>query len=139
MKKKKLSARRRVRTGSALFLCAFSLAGLMLTRLVAAQPGSPAWLGAIGTLLFIALPALFGLLVIDGDQTHLIPARALSGGQALWLGLTGALAVCPMSLLADVLAALVGRFCRAAGRRRGRRDGRAAPDASAERGACASV
>ena len=31
MKKKKLSARRRVRTGSALFLCAFSLAGLMLT------------------------------------------------------------------------------------------------------------
>ena len=110
MKKKKLSARRRVRTGSALFLCAFSLAGLMLTRLVAAQPGSPAWLGAIGTLLFIALPALFGLLVIDGDQTHLIPDRALSGAQALWLTLTGVLAVCPMSLLADVLAALAGRF-----------------------------
>lgn len=110
MKKRKLSARRRVRTGSALFLCAFSLAGLALTRLVAAQPGSPAWLGAIGTLLFIALPALFGLLVIDGDQTRLIPARALSGGQALWLGLTGVLAVCPMSLLADVLSALAGRF-----------------------------
>lgn len=110
MKKKKLSARRRVRTGSALFLCAFSLAGLMLTRLVAARPGSPAWLGTIGTLLFIALPAFLGLLVIDGDQTHLIPARALSGGQALWLGLTGVLAVCPMSLLADVLAALAGRF-----------------------------
>lgn len=110
MKKKKLSARRRVRTGSALFLCAFSLAGLMLTRLVAARPGSPAWLGTLGTLLFIALPAFLGLLVIDGDQTHLIPARALSGGQALWLGLTGVLAVCPMSLLADVLAALAGRF-----------------------------
>lgn len=110
MKKKKLSARRRVRTGSALFLCAFSLAGLMLTRLVAARPGSPAWLGTLGTLLFIALPAFLGLLVIDGDQTHLIPDRALSGAQALWLTLTGVLAVCPMSLLADVLAALAGRF-----------------------------
>lgn len=110
MKKRKLSARRRVRTGSALFLCAFSLAGLTLTRLLATRLGGAAWLQTLGTLLFIALPAFLGLLVIDGDQSHLIPPRALSGAQTLWLALTGVLAVCPMTLLSDVLAALVGRF-----------------------------
>ena len=110
MKKRKLSARRRVRTGSALFLCAFSLAGLTLTRLLASRLGGAAWLHTLGALLFIALPAFLGLLVIDGDQSHLIPPRALSGAQTLWLALTGVLAVCPMTLLADVLSALAGRF-----------------------------
>ena len=110
MKKRKLSARRRVRTGSALFLCVYALAGLALTRLLVARLGGAAWLQTLGTLLFIALPAFFGLLVIDGDQSHLIPPRALSGAQTLWLALTGVLAVCPMTLLADVLSALAGRF-----------------------------
>ena len=111
MKKRKLSARRRVRTGTALFLCAGSLAGLALWHLLTARvPAVAQLLPALGTLVCFALPALLGLCVIDGDQTRLLPARALSPGQALWLALTGALAVCPMSLLADVLGALVGRF-----------------------------
>ena len=73
MKKRKLSARRRVRTGSALFLCVYALAGLALTRLLVARLGGAAWLQTLGTLLFIALPAFFGLLVIDGDRIARFP------------------------------------------------------------------
>lgn len=105
-----ISARRRVRTGSALFLCAFSMAGMLLLRLIAARVGAAAPLLAVGTLLFFGVPAFLGLFVIDGDQSHLLASRALSGAQALWLGASGALAVCPMTLLADVIEVLAGLF-----------------------------
>lgn len=108
--RRRVSARRRVRTGSALFLCAFSMAGMLLLRLISAWVGALAPLRAAGTLLFFGAPAFLGLFVVDGDQSHLLPGRALSGAQALWLGAAGALAVCPMTLLADVIEALAGRF-----------------------------
>lgn len=114
-RKMKTRARRRVRTSSALFLCAFSLAGMLLLRLLAAKLGQAAGLGAAGTLLFFALPAALGLFVVDGDQSHLLGNRALSGAQALWLAAAGVLAVCPMSLLADVIEALAAMFGAAAG------------------------
>ena len=111
MKRRKLSARRRVRTGTALFLCMGAFAGLLLWHLLTTRVPAVAQLfPALGTLVCFALPALLGLCVIDGNQTRLLPARALSPGQALWLSLTGVLAVCPMTLLADVLGALAGRF-----------------------------
>ena len=111
MKRRKLSARRRVRTGTALFLCMGAFAGLLLWHLLTTRVPAVAQLfPALGTLVCFALPALLGLCVIDGNQTRLLPARALSPGQALWLALTGVLAVCPITLLADVLGALAGRF-----------------------------
>ena len=103
MKRRKLSARRRVRTGSALFLCVCALAGAALWRMLAARVTMPTELGA---LLCFGLPAMIGLFFIDGIQLRLVPSRALSPAQALWLALTGVLAVCPMTLLADVPGAL---------------------------------
>jgi len=108
--RKRVSARRRVRTSSAFFLCAFSMAGMLLLRLISARVSALAPFRAVGTLLFFGLPAFLGLFVVDGDQSHLLPGRALSGAQALWLGACGALAVCPMTLLADVIEALAGLF-----------------------------
>ena len=110
MKRQRISARRRVRTSSALFLTFFSLAGLTLLRLIPLRGGASALLSAGGTLLFCGLPAALGLLVVDGRQTHLLANRALSSAQVLWLGAVGALCVCPMSLFADVLTALAGKF-----------------------------
>ena len=107
MTRRKLSARRRVRTGSALFLCVCALAGAALWRMLAARVTMPPELGA---LLCFGMPAMIGLFFIDGIQLRLVPSRALSPAQTLWLALTGVLAVCPMTLLADVLGALAGRF-----------------------------
>ena len=58
-------------------------------------------LGAAGTLVCFLLPALAGLFLIDGDQSAMLPMRSLSAQHRLFLSLTGALLVCPMSLLAD--------------------------------------
>lgn len=100
-------ARRRVRTRTALFLYACSLAGLLAVKLLSrrAAPGLSVWLGAAGMLLCFALPAFLGLSVIDGDQCPLLKTRRISGAQALWLCVSGALLVCPATLLGDIGAA----------------------------------
>lgn len=115
MEKKRFSrkgARRRVRTRTALFLYAGCAAGLMGLALLSplTGPGLRVWLGALFSLLCFALPAYLGLFVLDGDQRQLVMRRKLSGAQALWLCASGALLVCPATLLGDVGAALLGRF-----------------------------
>lgn len=104
--KEKSKARRRVRTRAALFLTAVSFTGLILLGIlrltVQMSALSSAALGAAGTLVCFLLPALAGLLLIDGDQSAMLPMRSLSAQHRLFLSLTGALLVCPMSLLAEM-------------------------------------
>ena len=97
-------ARRRVRTRTALFLYFISLAGLLGVSLLSrmAAPGLSVWLGAAGALVCFALPAYLGLSVLDGDQRPLLKNRRLSGAQALWLSASGALLICPATLLGDI-------------------------------------
>ncbi len=103
--KEKSKARRRVRTRAALFLTAASFTGLIslgILRLTVQMSAlSSVALGAAGTLVCFLLPALAGLFLIDGDQSAMLPMRSLSAQHRLFLSLTGALLVCPMSLLAD--------------------------------------
>ena len=103
--KEKSKARRRVRTRAALFLTAVSFIGLIslgILRLTVQMSAlSSVALGAAGTLVCFLLPALAGLFLIDGDQSAMLPMRSLSAQHRLFLSLTGALLVCPMSLLAD--------------------------------------
>lgn len=103
--KEKSKARRRVRTRAALFLTAVSFTGLIslgiLRLTVQMNALSSVALGAAGTLVCFLLPALAGLFLIDGDQSAILPMRSLSAQHRLFLSLTGALLVCPMSLLAD--------------------------------------
>lgn len=103
--KEKSKARRRVRTRAALFLTAASFTGLIslgILRLTVQMSAlSSVALGAAGTLVCFLLPALAGLYLIDGDQSAMLPMRSLSAQHRLFLSLTGALLVCPMSLLAD--------------------------------------
>ena len=103
--KEKSKARRRVRTRAALFLTAVSFTGLILLGVlrltVQMNALSSVALGAAGTLVCFLLPALAGLFLIDGDQSAMLPMRSLSAQHRLFLSLTGALLVCPMSLLAD--------------------------------------
>ena len=110
-------ARRRVRTRTALFLCLAAMAGTLLTGLLGlfVPPAVRVWLGAFASVAFFALPAYLGLCEIDGDQRRLMPLRRLSGAQALWLALSGALLVCPLTLVSDVIAALIARFAAAFG------------------------
>ena len=104
--KEKSKARRRVRTRAALFLTIASFAGLILLGIlrltVQMSALSSAALGAVGTLVCFLLPALAGLFLIDGDQSAMLPMRSLSAQHVLFLSLTGALLVCPMSLLAEM-------------------------------------
>ena len=103
--KEKSKARRRVRTRAALFLTAASFTGLIslgILRLTVQMSAlSSVALGAAGTLVCFLLPTLAGLYLIDGDQSAMLPMRSLSAQHRLFLSLTGALLVCPMSLLAD--------------------------------------
>lgn len=103
--KEKSKARRRVRTRAALFLTAASFTGLIslgILRLTVQMSAlSSVALGTAGTLVCFLLPALAGLYLIDGDQSAMLPMRSLSAQHRLFLSLTGALLVCPMSLLAD--------------------------------------
>ena len=104
--KKQSKARRRVRTRAALFLTIASFAGLILLGILrlAVQMNalSSVALGVAGTLVCFLLPALAGLLLIDGDQSAMLPMRSLSAQHVLFLSLTGVLLVCPMSLLAEM-------------------------------------
>ena len=104
--KKQSKARRRVRTRAALFLTIASFAGLILLGIlrltVQMNALSSVALGAAGTLVCFLLPALAGLLLIDGDQSAMLPMHSLSAQHVLFLSLTGVLLVCPMSLLAEM-------------------------------------
>ena len=104
--KEKSKARRRVRTRAALFLTIASFAGLILLGIlrltVQMNALSSVALGAAGTLVCFLLPALAGLLLIDGDQSAMLPMHSLSAQHVLFLSLTGVLLVCPMSLLAEM-------------------------------------
>lgn len=103
-------ARRRADTRTALLLCVLCAAGVTLVSLIGATAALPdgarILLNMAGSLVCFALPAALGLLVLDGNQTHLLRLRALSAPHILYLSLAGVLALCPMSLLADIPAAL---------------------------------
>lgn len=116
-KRNRRSARRRVRTRTALFLCIFSAVCLLLQGAAARAAGGTArvWLSAAGSALCFALPAYVGLCAADGDQRHLLQLRRLSGAQMLWLAVAGALTVCPATLLGDVVEALPRAFGLAGG------------------------
>ena len=110
-------ARRRVRTRTALLLFLAVMAGTVLMGLLGGfvPEGVRVWLGAIASVAFFALPAYLGLCEIDGDQTRLLSLRRLSGAQVLWLAASGALLICPATLMNDVMAALAARFAAAFG------------------------
>lgn len=107
-------APRQARPGTAMLLCAASVAGLTLLRLGsgALGLGGGAALAAqtAGTLLCVLCPALLGLLALDDDQTGLLRLRALTPAQIRLSALTGALAVCPATLLSDVVLSLAAAF-----------------------------
>ena len=106
--------------GTALLLCAASVAGLTLLRLGVAALGLSAGAALAaqtgGTLLFVLLPAVLGLMVLSGDQTQLVRFRALTPAGIRLIALTGALAVCPATLLSDVAAALAAALAPSGGR-----------------------
>lgn len=108
----KRGARRRMRTSAALFLSLYALACALLLGLLGGLSGmgGGAWFGALSSLLAFALPAWLGLFVLDGDHREILPARRLSGAQAMWLAASGALLVFVMALLSDLIAALPARF-----------------------------
>lgn len=110
----KNGARRRVKMRSALLL---TLWGAMVTMLWQAlrssalaylPDGAALALDALASALAWLLPAALGLLLIDGDQRRLVPARALTAEQTWRLALSGALCAAPMTLIGDVLAAFTG-------------------------------
>ena len=109
-----VKARRRVRMRSALLL---TLWGTMVTVLWRAMRASTLAYLPDGTALLMdtlacalawLLPAALGLLLIDGDQRRLLPARALTAEQTWRLALIGVLCAAPLTLLGDMLAALGG-------------------------------
>lgn len=101
-----------MRTRTALLLYAASFLGILLTGLLGRflTPSLRVWVGAAASALFFGVPAYLGLCEIDGDQRGLLSLRRLSGAQALWLAASGALLVCPMTLISDVIAAVIARF-----------------------------
>lgn len=107
-----VKARRRVRMRSALSLalgvCLLLTVYRMLLALGGGLAGLPGWL--MGTLMTIACfggGAYLGLCVLDGNQTKIVPRGTLSRAQTLWLSLLGVLAICPMTLAADITRSLL--------------------------------
>ena len=101
-----------MRTRTALFLCLFGAAGMALLSALSPFLGAGArpWISLLGTLLFYALPAYLGLYEMDGDQTHLLMKNKLSGAQAMWFALCGALMVGPSVMLSGVMEAVLRIF-----------------------------
>lgn len=52
--------------------------------------------------------AYLGLCVLDGDHRNIVPMSRLSRAQILWLSLLGVLAVCPVTLVWDVILRIAG-------------------------------
>ena len=108
--------RRRVSVRSALLLTLAATFCVTLIRLLLAFAGGKGlWPGvsllaeAGVTLLAFGGGAWLGLCVVDGDHRQLLRLRVLSTPHILYLCLLGLLAVCPMTLLADMGQSLFGR------------------------------
>lgn len=67
-------------------------------------------LSALATVAGFGIPAYMGVCLIDGDQRRMVPMHALSRAQILHLTSLGALFVCPASLTADMISALLVRM-----------------------------
>ena len=93
------------------------MTGMLLTALLGlfAPSGVRVWLNGLASVMFFAVPAYLGLCETDSDLFTLLPVRRLSGAQVLWLSVSGALLVCPATLLSDVIAAVITRFATAFG------------------------
>lgn len=97
----------------ALLRCALACSAFIVTAgalsVSGAQSKWPAWLTLLVqlamSLLCFGLPAYRGLYVADGDQSGKLCRRALGAGQLLYLALSGALLVCPMTLMNDLILA----------------------------------
>lgn len=115
MRRPKTRARRRVRMRSALllmlgacFLAIVTRTTLSLNGLTWLPQGWSALIELLVTLLAFGGGAYLGLCILDGDQRHLVPARRLSREQTLDFVLLGVLAVCPVTLLHEIMMALRG-------------------------------
>ena len=101
-------ARRRVQMRSALLLTlGVSFAICVLRSLTVLSPGWQ-WTDMPATVACFGGGAYLGLCVLDGDHRRIVPLRALSRAQILWLALLGVLCVAPMTLAQDLLGRLAG-------------------------------
>lgn len=106
---RKGAAERGARLRSAFFLSAVSVALCALGRFMLDRWGNalPELLKVLWQAFFsvgcFELPALLGLGVLDGDQSRLVPRRAVGAAQIRYLAMLGALLVAPMTLMADML------------------------------------
>ena len=98
----------------ALLLCAGAVAGLTLVRMAisALSIGGLAaiLIQALGLVLFAFAPSVLGLLVLDGDQTHVVRFASLNAAQIALYGATGILAVFPAALLGGLLEMIAQSF-----------------------------
>ena len=116
-KKRVRRAQRYVRgnmdVSAALLRCALACSAFIVTAGALSVTGAygkwPQWLSLLVqlamTLLCFGLPAVRGLFFADGDQRDKLCRRALSAAQLLPLLSAGALLVCPMTLLNDLIMA----------------------------------
>lgn len=85
----------------------------MLRCLIMLSPGWQ-WTDMLSTFVCFGGGAYLGLCVLDGDHRRIVPMRALSRAQILWLALLGVLAVSPMTLAQDLVGKLAGMPAEAA-------------------------
>ncbi len=106
-------ARGNMDVSAALLRCALACSAFIVTAGALSVMGAygkwPQWLSLLVqlalTLLCFGVPAVRGLFVADGDQSGKLCRRALSAAQLLALLGAGALLVCPMTLLNDLITA----------------------------------
>ncbi len=108
-------ARRRVRMRSALLLTLGVTFVMMNYRVLMSLNSMASWRSIFGNVEEAALCALcfggasyLGLCVLDGDHRKILPMRRLSRAQVRYLCLTGALLICPVTLMTDVIDTLCG-------------------------------
>jgi len=102
-----VKARRRVRMRSALLLTLGAGAVVLALRFAHLGGRLGMWADMLSTLVCFGGGAYLGLCVLDGDHRKIVPLRALSRAQILWLSLLGVLAVAPMTLAHDLTGKLV--------------------------------
>lgn len=66
------------------------------------------WMETLATLVCFGGGAYLGLCVLDGDHRRIVPMKALSQAQILWVVLLGVLFVAPMTLVQDMVCKLMG-------------------------------
>ncbi len=106
-------ARRNMDVTAALLRCALACSAFIVVGGALSVSGAyakmPAWLTLIVqaalTALCFGLPAWRGLFAVDGSQVDKLHHRALTAGQLMHLCAAGALLVCPMTLMNDLLCA----------------------------------